>query len=133
MATLYKNNGIYYLGVSYNGKQKAKSLGTKEKCIAEELKPTVEKAIILELMGIRPKCPNLPFSELAKRFLNENKHWSKSTYALNESILRLHIAGKPLPANPTSRSVYVRHINQCWRWGLKHNLVDKAELLPGNW
>ena len=100
--------------------------------VANLLKPNIEKAIILELMGIRPKCPNLPFSELAKRFLNENKHWSKTTYALNESILRLHIAGKPLPTNPTSRSVYVRHINQCWRWGLKHNLVDKAELLPGS-
>ena len=94
------------------------------------LKPEVEKAIILELMGIRPKCPNLPFPELAKRFLNENKHWSKTTYALNESILRLHIAGNPLPSNPTSRSIYVRQINQCWRWGLKHNLVDKTELLP---
>ena len=74
----------------------------------------------------------MTFSELSKRFLNENKHWSKSTYALNESILRLHIAGKPLPSNPTSRSVYVRHINQCWRWGLKHNLVEKAKLLPGS-
>ena len=100
MATLYKNNGIYYLGVSYNGKQKAKSLGTNEKCIAEVLKPTVEKAIILELMGIKSKCPKLSFPELANRFLNENKHWSKTTYALNESILRLHIAGKPLPTLP---------------------------------
>ena len=131
MATLYKNNGIYYLGVSYNGKQKAKSLGTRDLQVANQLKLTVEKAIILELMGIRPKCPNLPFPQLAERFLKENKHWSKTTYALNESILRLHIAGKPLPSNPTSRSIYVRHINQCWRWGLKHNLVDKAELLPG--
>ena len=73
----------------------------------------------------------LSFPELAKRFLNENKHWSKTTYGLNESILRLYIAGKPLPSNPTSRSVYVRHIIQCWRWGLRHNLVEKDELLPG--
>ena len=85
----------------------------------------------MELMGIILKCPNLPFPELAKRFLNENKYWSKTTYALNESILRLHIAGNPLPSNPTSRSIYVRQINQCWWLGLKHNLVDKAELLPG--
>ena len=80
-------------------------------------------------MGIRANRGKLPFTKLAKHFLKDNKHWSKSTYPLNESILRLHIAGKPLPANPTSRSVYVRHINQCWRWGLKHNLVDKPELL----
>ena len=126
MATLYKNRSTWYLTVYVHGKRITRSLGTKDKSVAQLLKPNIEKAIILELMGIRPKCPNLPFSELAKRFLNENKHWSKSTYALNESILRLHIAGKPLPSNPTSRSVYVRHINQCWRWGLNHNLVEKA-------
>ena len=132
MASLYKNRGIWYLTVCHRGKRISKSLGTKDKIVAKQLKSTVEKAIILELTGIRPKCPKLSFSQLAERFLNENKHWSKTTYALNESILRLHIAGKPLPSNPTSRSVYVRHINQCWRWGLKHNLVDKAELLPGS-
>ena len=113
MATLYKNNGIYYLGVFYNGKQKAKSLGTKDKLVSTQLKPNVEKAIILELMGISPECIKFSFPELSKRFLKGNKHWSKTTYAINESILRLHIAGKPLPTNPTSRSVYVRHINQC--------------------
>ena len=132
MASIYKNGKYYYISVSHEGKKISKSLGTSRYSIAKQLKPTVEKAIILELMGIRSKCPNLPFPQLAERFLNENNHWSKTTYALNESILRLHIAGKPLPSNPTSRSVYVRHINQCWRWGLKHNLVDKAELLPGS-
>ena len=129
MASIYKNGKYYYLSVSINGKRISKSLGTKDPILAKELKPTVEKAIILELMGLEPKRPKLSFPQLAERFLNENKHWSKSTYALNESILRLHIDGKPLPSNPTSRSVYVRHINQCWRWGLKHNLVDKSELL----
>jgi len=131
MASLYKNNGTWYIAVRCNNKRKCRSLKTKDHKVAKMLKPEVEKAIILELMGIKPKCPNLPFPELAKRFLNENKHWSKTTYALNESILRLHIAGNPLPSNPTSRSIYVRQINQCWRWGLKHNLVDKVELLQG--
>ena len=131
MASIYKNGDYFYLSVSLDGKRKSRSLGTKDKCVAKELKLTVVKAIILELIGIMPKCPKLSFPELAKRFLNENNHWSNTTYALNESILRLHIAGKPLPSNPTYRYVYVRHINQCWRWGLKHNLVDKAELLPG--
>ena len=107
MASIYKNGDYYYLSVSLDGKRISKSLGTKDKCVAKELTPTVEKTIILELMGIEPKKVKLSFPELAERFLNENKHWSKSTYALNESILRLHIAGKPLPSNPTSRSVYV--------------------------
>ena len=132
MASLYKKRNVWYLSLSINNKRVARSLNTKDYNVAKQLKPYVESSIIQELTGLVQKSVNLPFPELAKRFLNKNKHWSKTTYALNESILRLHIAGKPLPSNPTSRSVYVRHINQCWRWGLKHNLVDKAELLPGS-
>ena len=113
MASLYKNNGTWYIAVRCNNQRKCRSLKTKDHKVAKLLKPEVEKAIILELMGIKPKCPNLPFPELAKRFLNENKYWLKTTYDLNDSILRLDIAGKPLPTNPTFRLVYVRHINQC--------------------
>ena len=132
MASIYKNGKYYYLSVSINGKRISKSLGTKDPILAKELKPTVEKAIILELMGIIPESSKLTFTQLADRFLKENTHWSKPTYDLNETILRLYIEGHPLPSNPTSRSVYIRHINQCWRWGLKHNLVDKAEFIPGS-
>ena len=33
---------------------------------------------------------------------------------------------KPLPLNPTSRSIFVRTINACWNWGLKQGLITKA-------
>ena len=74
MASIYKNGKYYYLSVSMDGKRISRTLGTKDKCIAKQLKPTVEKAIILELMGIKPKCPNLLFPQFAERFLKENKH-----------------------------------------------------------
>ena len=40
--------------------------------------------------------------------------------------------GDPLPENPTSRAIHIRHINQCWNWGIKNNLVKKAHLIPGD-
>ena len=40
--------------------------------------------------------------------------------------------GNPLPSNPSSRATHIRHINQCWKWGLKNNLIKKAHLIPGD-
>ena len=74
MASIYKNGKYYYLSVSMDGKRISRTLGTKDKCIGKQLKPTVEKAIILEFMGIVPKMINLSFPEFSKRFLNVNKH-----------------------------------------------------------
>ena len=51
---------------------------------------------------------------------------------MNKNILDSHLNGKPLPSNPSSRAAHIRHINQCWLWGLKNNLISKAHKLPGN-
>tara|TARA_A100000164_G_scaffold204936_1_gene181836 strand:- start:1014 stop:1517 length:504 start_codon:yes stop_codon:yes gene_type:complete len=66
------------------------------------------------------------------RFLKAHPSWSKATYDLNKHILNSHINDKPLPINPTSRAIHIRHINLCWNWGLKNNLVEKARLIPGD-
>ena len=132
MASIYKNGKNYYLSVRYNGKRLAKSLGTDDERVAESLQPLVEKELLLELMGIKKPTQNLPFSELYIKYVESQKHWSKSTYLLNESILRLHNQGQPLPKNQTSKAIYTRHINQCYRWGLKNNLIKDAALISGS-
>ena len=83
-------------------------------------------------MGIKKPAQNLSFSELYIQYLKAHPEWSKNTYALNESILRLHNQGKPLPDNKTSKAIYTRHINQCYRWGIKHNLIKEAVFVPGS-
>ena len=61
------------------------------------------------------------------------KHsWSPSTFDHNKYILTSHIKGNPLPSNPSYRATHIRHINQCWKWGLKNNLIKKAHLIPGD-
>ena len=39
------------------------------------------------------------------------------------NILYRYISGLPLPTNPSSRATHIRHINQCWNWGLKNELI----------
>ena len=55
MASIYKNGKYYYLSVSMDGKRISRSLGTKDNYVAKQLKATIEKSIILELIGIRQK------------------------------------------------------------------------------
>jgi len=132
MASLYKNRGTWYLAVCIKGKRINKSLGTKDKTVAKRLKPFVETSILQEVKGFIESNAKLSFGELVERFLKAPHPWSTATYDLNKYILTSHLDGKSLPTNPTSRAIHIRHINQCWNWGIKNNLVEKAHLIPGD-
>ena len=132
MASIYKNGKYYYISLSYDGKRQSRSLSTKSYEVAKKLKPYVEIEILSELSGIKKTNENLPFSDLVDRFLKAKHNWSDTTYDLNRYILHAHLDGKSLPTNPTSRAIHIRHINQCWNWGLKNNLVEKAYKIPGD-
>ena len=132
MSSLYKKEKTWYLSMSYKRKKIAKSLRTKDRKVALELKPFYEKLIIDELTGISTGNKNLSFNELTDQFLNTNHGWALSTFKLNKHILNSYNAGRTLPTNPTSRAIYIRIINQCWNYGLKHNLILKANKIPGD-
>ena len=132
MASLYKNNNTWYLSITYNGIRKARSLKTKSYQVAKTIKPHAESTLLAELNGFATKNENLSFDELCKRFLAHNHDWSTNTYKLIKHILTSQLSGKPLPTNPTSKAIHIRHINQCWKWGVKNNLVQKAKLIPGD-
>ena len=132
MASLYKNNNTWYLSVTHNGIRKTRSLKTKSYKVAKTIKSHAESTLMAEINGFVIKNENLSFDKLCKRFLLHNHSWSINTYKLIKHILTSHLSGKPLPANPTSKAIHIRHINQCWKWGVKNNLVQKAKLLPGD-
>ena len=132
MGSLYKNNGVWFISVYGNGKRRCQSLKTKDHRVAKQLKPYAESAIIAELNGYVIKNERLSFAELVPRFLAQRNDWSDKTRRMYRYILEPHLAGKALPSNLTSRAIHTRVINQCWRWGLKNDLVDKAHYLPGD-
>ena len=132
MASLYKNRGTWYIAVCHNGKRINKSLSTKDKAVAKQLKPFIETTILQQLKGITECNAELTFPELVSRFLKASHPWAPATYEMNRYILTAHLNGKPLPTNPTSRAIHIRHINQCWNWGLKNKLVKKAHIIPGD-
>ena len=132
MSSLYKNGNYYYISINFEGKRTVKSLGTKDKKVAKALKPYIEASILQELTGFKESSLDLSFSELVNRFLKASHPWALRTYEMNRYILASHLKGNPLPENPTSRAIHIRHINQCWNWGLKNKLVKKAYTIPGD-
>ena len=115
-----------------NNKRITKSLRTKDYRTAKKIKSFTETHILQEINGLVKSNARLDFKDLVNRYLKTNHSWSKATYDLNKRILSSQISGNPLPLNPTSRAIYIRHINLCWKWGIKNNLVEKAYLIPGN-
>ena len=119
MATLYKNRGIWYITTSIGSKRITRSLRTKDKRIAWKLKPAVELELLSQLSGVKQRAKDVPFDELVRLYLEADHNWSKRTKELNDYVFKSYQSGKPLPANPTSRAIFVRTINACWNWGLK--------------
>ena len=129
MASLYKNNNIWYVSIMINKQRITKSLRTKNRKIAYEKMPSTLSKIIEDS---KPLNNQMTFEELSKHFLASNKHWSNNTRLLYERILSNYNEGTPLPTNPTSRAIYIRHINCCWNWGIKNGLIETAHKLPGD-
>ena len=46
MASLYKNKDTWYLAVNHSGKRLTRSLKTKDKKVAKQLKPYIESELI---------------------------------------------------------------------------------------
>lgn len=115
-----------------DNKRLSLSLRTKDKRIAKQLKPKAELELLSQLTGTVKPSKNLPFDDLVKRYQKADHNWSKRTKELNEYVFRSYQSGKPLPLNPTSRSIFVRTINACWNWGSKQGLITKAFKLEGD-
>ena len=132
MATLYKNRNIWYITVSNGNNRLTRSLRTKDKQVAKQLKPNAELELLSQLSGATQPSKNLPFDELVRCYLKADHNWSKRTKELNEYVFRSYQSGKPLPPNPTTRAIFVRTINTCWNWGMKQGLITKAYKLEGD-
>ena len=132
MATLYKNRNIWYITVSNGNNRLTRSLRTKDKQVAKQLKPNAELKLLSQLSGATQPSKTLPFDDLVKCYLKADHNWSIRTKELNEYVFGSYQSGTPLPTNPTSRSIFVRTINACWNWGLKQGLITNTHKLEGD-
>ena len=132
MASMYKNKGIWYISLCLDSKRITRSLKTSNKCLATKRKELISNEILNEQLGLKKKKKNIPFTQLVEIFLASNNHWSRNTRLLYERILKSYISGDTLPTNPTSRAIYIRHINCCWNWGIKNGLIHTANKLSGD-
>ena len=132
MSTIYKKNSTWYLSVSIGKNRLTRSLRTDDYKVAKALKPHIESQLIAEVTQFNKSSKQFEFPELAECFLKGEHGWAKNTYDLYNLVLRKYLNGEPLPANPSSRAIHIRHINACWNWGLKNNLIEKAYKIPGD-
>ena len=130
MASIYpKNNGIYQLSVSFQGKRLTKSLGTRSKETAKSIAPAMEKEIYAELINGKQK-QDLPFKELAKRYLEYDHNWRESTLKLNTYKLNYYLR-YGYPINKTTKAMTIRIINGCNKWGKDHELINSYQRIKG--
>ena len=133
MATLYKkSSGIYYLSVAAQGKRTTRSLSTRSYQIAKKVRTNVESELLQELLNGKKRKPELiRFEELVELYLNDKERpWSNSTRVRNRQLLHGYIE-KGLPDNITTRSMAIRTVNACNRWGHKRGLIEKPQIIPG--
>lgn len=130
MASLYqRKNGTYYLSVAFQGKRQTRSLQTKSKEIAKKLIPSIEKEIMIELINGKQK-KDLPFKELAKRYLEYDHNWRASTLRLNTYKLKNYLQNG-YPKNKTTKAMMIRIINGCNKWGKEHGLINSYQRIKG--
>ena len=130
MASLYtRENGVYYLAVTFQGKRIIRSLGTHSKSLANELVPILEREMYHELLEGKKK-KNIPFKELVSLYLDADHRWKASTHEINSRMLGNYLK-KGLPENKTTRAMTVRVVNACNNWGKKNNYIQDFQKLEG--
>jgi integrase len=129
MSSLYQKRGIFYLSVNYAGIKKTISTRTRNQQTASQLKPNLERQLLLDLLNDN-KSKNTPFNKLVKLYLKEDHGWRPSTLDIYQRMLNGYIK-KGFAKNLTTRSMMVRSINACNRWGFKNKLIPEFKKLNG--
>ena len=130
MASIYpKKNGLYQISVTFQGRRLTRSLGTRSKEAAKLIAPEVEKEIYVDLINGKQKH-DLPFKELAKRYLEYDHNWRKSTLKLNTYKLNYYLR-YGYPKNKTTKAMTIRIINGCNKWAKEHGLINSYQRIKG--
>ena len=130
MASLYRRkSGIYYLSVVFQGKRQTRSLETTSLELAKELTLNLEKTLINEIINGKQK-QDLPFKELAKRYLEYDHNWRESTLKLNTYKLNYYLR-YGYPQNKTTKAMTIRIINGCNKWGKDQGLINSYQRIKG--
>lgn len=129
MSSLYQKRGIFYLSVNFAGIRKIISTRTRNQQTANQLKPILERQLLLDLLnGNKPK--NTPFNKLVKLYLNADHNWKPSTLDIYKRMLNGYIKNG-FAKNLTTRSMMIRSINACNRWGVTNKLIPEFIHLKG--
>ena len=129
MSSLYQKKGVFYLSVNFAGVRKTISTRTRNQQTANQLKPLLERQLLLDLLNDN-KSKNTPFNKLVNLYLNADHNWKPSTLDIYKRMLNGYIK-YGFAKNLTTRSMMIRAINACNRWGIKNKLIPEFIHLKG--
>jgi integrase len=72
--TLWKRGNVFWAYVYVNGIRHAKSTGTGNRRLAEQIEQRFKEELNLKRQGVSQLAPEMPFGELAARFLSDGIH-----------------------------------------------------------
>ena len=127
MATLYQNKGHWLLTVHHKGRRLTKSLGTKDKKVAKQLKPYVESELLLELTGLKKAISQVPFPVLTDKFLKADKKRIKSY--LDNSLMLVTALSPVIGYDNASKIAKRAYKNNTTlkEEAIKSNLINKKD------
>lgn len=122
MSSIFKDQGIYYLQVTYSYKSKKKSLRTGDYRIAKQRAKKEEPKLYEELAN-PTHTQFLPFRDLIDVFLKADHKWSKASRHTYNYILKQYRKNKIIPKNAATKHALLSRINTVINWGIENGFV----------
>ncbi len=93
--TIRKKDGKWFVFINYQGRRKAKCVGTSRQ-LAEQVKHQLEGKLILGDLGLMSESPEITLKEYSDRWLEQyaEMHLKPSTVASYRQLLRLFVLPK---------------------------------------
>ena len=93
MAFLFLKRNIYYMSLNYKGKRIRKSLGTKNKKLAQKIAIELEDNLLQELVTgkIHKQYSNSDIPDLIQEFMKCEHNWRPRTREIYETCFKFYL------------------------------------------
>ena len=132
MAFLFLKRNIYYMSLNYKGKRIRKSLGTKNKKLAQKIAIELEDNLLQELVAGKShkQYSNSDIPALIQEFMKCEHNWRPRTNEIYETCFKFYLKNG-LPQTQSYRAMVIRCLNRLQNWAFQEGFIDRPRLIPG--
>ena len=132
MAFLFLKRNIYYMSLNYKGKRIRKSLGTKNKKLAQKIAIELEDNLLQELVAGKShkQYSNSDIPALIQEFMKCEHNWRPRTNEIYETCFKFYLKNG-LPQTQSYRAMVIRCLNRLQNWAFQEGFIDRPRIIPG--